>query len=224
MQFFFIVLIICFVIFLFSLYSFSHDDFILLRKDISTEDVFNYAFIAGALSLLFARIFYVLSNPDPAFLNPLVFLIFPYFPGLSLLGGVAGGCLVLLILARKKAFPIGRILDFFSLSFLASMPVGFIGYMLLSNDRSYLLISQFFFFLLLFLVFVFVLIPRFRTDIKDGMLGLIFLIAISFNYLIKNFLNRSEVFGIENLVSVAILGISIAFIIKFFPKGRLFPK
>lgn len=224
MQFFFIVIIICFVIFLFSLYSFSHDDFILLRKDISTEDVFNYAFIAGVLSLIFARIFYVLTHPDPAFLNPLVFLIFPYFPGLSLLGGVLGGCFVLLLLARRKNFPIGRILDFFSLSFLASMPAGFIGYILLSNDRSYLLISQFFSFLLLFLVFIFILLPRFRTGMKDGMLGFIFLIAISLNYIVKNLVLGAELIGIENLVSFITFGISIAFIIKLFLKDIIYRK
>src|SRR3989344_3329999 len=220
MQFFFIVLIICFIIFLFSLYTFSHDDFILLRRDISTDDVFNWAFIGGASSLLFARIFYVLTHPDPAFLNPLVFLIFPYFPGLSLLGGVVGGLLVLLFLARKKGFPIGRILDFFSLSFLASMPVGFMGYMFLSNDKSYLMFSQFFSYLLLFLVFVFILIPKFKTGRKDGVLGLIFLAAISINYIVKNFVLRSQITSVENIVSTVLFAFSVFILLRVIIRER----
>jgi prolipoprotein diacylglyceryltransferase len=221
MQFFFIVLIITFIIFLFSLYTFSHDDFILLRKDISTEDVFNYAFISGVFSLLSARIFYILVHPDPAFLNPLAFLIFPYFPGLSLLGGIVGGGAVIVFLARRKGFPVGRILDFFSLSFLASMPVGFLGYMLLSKDRSYLLISQFFFFLLLFFVFVFILIPKFKTGKKDGILGLIFLVTISLNYLVKNFILKSEITSIENVVSLAILAPSLFMLLRIILRERI---
>lgn len=224
MQFFFIVIIICFIIFLFSLYSYSHDDFILLRKDVSTENVFNYAFFGGVISLIFARIFYVLSNPDPAFLNPLVFLIFPYFPGLSFLGAVFGGCLFFLILLRRKKIPVARVLDFFSLSFLASMPVGFIGYSILSGDRSYFLISQFFFYLLLSLVFVFIFIPRFKTDRKDGVLGLIFLISVSLNYLIKNFLYKIELTSLENLTSLAILLVSAILLSRLILKNRFSAK
>lgn len=224
MQFFFIVLIITFIIFLFSLYTFSHDDFILLRRNISTDDVFNYAFIASVFSLLFARVFYAIIHPDPAFLNPLVFLIFPYFPGLSLMGGIVGGGAVLLLLARRKGFPIGRILDFFSLSFLASMPVGFIGYMLLSKDRSYLMFSQFFFFLLLFLVFVFIFIPKFKTGRNDGVLGLIFLAAISLNYIVKNFILKSEIIGVENLASSAILISSLLLLLRVILRERMVQK
>lgn len=220
MQFFFIVLIISFIIFLFSLYALAHDDFILLRRNISTEDVFNYAFISSVSTLLFARIFYVLVHPDPAFLNPLVFLIFPYFPGLSLLGGVVGGLLPFLFLARRHLFPIGRVLDFFSLSFLSSMPVGFIGYMLLSKDRSPIILSQFFFFLLLLLVIFFILIPKFKTGKKDGIFGLIFLIAVSLNYIVKNIILTKQILGIESIVSASILIFSLTLLSKLFLKEK----
>lgn len=121
-MFFFIPnLVISFFIFLFGLYQWAKDDFILLRKNISLDQIFNYAFTNVWVMLLFARIFYVFFNPSLRYINPLVFLIFIYFPGLSLTGSVIGALIFLFFISRKKNVPRGRIYDIFSLAFLPAL-------------------------------------------------------------------------------------------------------
>jgi len=63
-------------IFLFTLYCFVRDDYILFRKNISIERIFNIAFLLFGAFLVSARFFYVVFNFSPKFLNPLVFLVF----------------------------------------------------------------------------------------------------------------------------------------------------
>jgi len=104
MQFFIIVLIIDFVLFLFRLYHVANDDYVLIKKNKTLEDVFNVAFITALIALLISRFFHVFLNPQPVFLNPLGFLLFPYFPGLSLTGGVIGGSIFLLFYLRQNNF------------------------------------------------------------------------------------------------------------------------
>ena len=90
MGFFILVLLVCLLLFLGSLYFLASDDLVLLRKDTSLERVFDMALVMTFSSLLSARILYVVLNPGPGFLNPLVFFLFPYFPGLSLTGALIG--------------------------------------------------------------------------------------------------------------------------------------
>ena len=90
MHFFIIVLIIGFVVFLFTLFFLSHEDFVFMRSNLPLDRVFNLAFVAGLLAFIFSRILYVFDNPSPALLSPLGFIVFPYFPGLSVVGGVVG--------------------------------------------------------------------------------------------------------------------------------------
>src|SRR3989344_6058385 len=96
-----LVILLCFFIFLFALFVLTRDDFVLIRKDVTLDVVFNISFVAFAVSLTSSRILYVILNPSSDFLNPLVFLLFPYFPGLSLLGAVAGRVLFLVIICKQ---------------------------------------------------------------------------------------------------------------------------
>ena len=133
MEFFIFILLICLLIFLGSLYLLANDDFVLLRHDVSMERVFDMGLVMSILSLLGARILYVVLNPSASFLNPLVFIMFPYFPGLSLTGALVGALFAFFLFYAKDAkAPRGRLLDFFSISFLATLPPGFLGFLLLS--------------------------------------------------------------------------------------------
>src|SRR5258708_5548518 len=121
MQIFLLIQIICLFIFLFCTYVLARDDFMLMRKNISLEHIFNIAFVGLFTSIIFARAFYIFLNPAKRFINPLVVVLFPYFPGLSLTGGIIGEILYFIYLSRKKKIPAGRLLDIFSLSFLLSL-------------------------------------------------------------------------------------------------------
>lgn len=225
MSFFFVVIIICFVLFLFRLYHVANDDVVLAKKNISLEQVFNAAFVCGLASLLFARIFYVILNPDPVFLNPLGFIVFPYFPGLSLMGGVVGGIFALFLYARSKKFPIGRVFDFFTVSFTFILPIGLMGYFLLSGDFSTGGAVKLALFTIIDLAANLYLYPKASSlEIKDGSTSILFLIFFSLTMLLTNAIDNQGIYNFihhkENLVYLAFLVIGVGLFIKQEIAGR----
>lgn len=198
MTFFFLVLIICFALFLFRLYFVAKDDLVLAKKNITLQNVFDSAFVTGIFSLFFARLFYVIFNPDPVFLNPLVFLIFPYFPGLSLLGGVLGGVLTLFLFARYFKFPIGRVFDFFTVSLTFVLPIGLIGFFILSGEYSVGGLVKLIMFTVIGLFANLYFYPKARSlEIKDGSISILFLIFLSLTMLLTASIDYS---GINNFI------------------------
>lgn len=226
MQFFFIVLIICLVLFLFKLYHIANDDFILAKKNILLEEVFNSAFICGVTALLFARIFYVMFHPNPVFLNPLGFLLFPYFPGLSLTGGVVGGILSLLIYSKIKKFPTERVFDFFSAAFIFVLPEGLIGYILLSQEITIGNIAKLVLFTTIFLTSSIYLYPKANAlEIKDGTLSMLFLIFFSLISLLGSAIDHPGINYFithkENFILLFILSFSLVLLVKQELIGRI---
>jgi len=226
MSFFFVILIICLVLFLFRLYHVANDDYVLVKKNISLDEVFNCAFICGFISLLFARIFYVILNPDPVFFSPLGFLIFPYFPGLSLLGGLLGGTLGLFIYCRMKKFPIGRVFDFFTVSLTFIMPFGLIGYFLLSQEFSVGGTVKLVLFAVMALAANLYLYPKANSlEIKDGGISVLFLIFFSLIMLLTSAIDNPGISNFvdqkENLIYLAMMAIGIILIIKQEISGRI---
>lgn len=217
MHFFIIVLIFCFFVFLFSLYFFAHDDLTLFKKDVSMEKLFNIAFITSFVSLFASRLLYVLENPSSRFFNPLVFFLFPYFPGLSLTGAVVGGGIFLFSILKLRKMPTGRIFDFFSLSALASLPLGFVGYFLLSGTNFisaksiFTLVS----YILIFALFALFLLPRLlKGKFKDGSLALLFLFSFSVISLLSKFFNKKFSFGAEEAVIILLMVVSLSILVK----------
>lgn len=176
-----IIILLCFFLFLFTLYVLSREDFVFLRKNISVEEIFDVAFITAVVSLFFSRLFFVLIQFDMSYLNPLIFFLIPYFPGLSLLGGILGCVVSVLIITKHKKYPRGRFLDFFSIALLSVLPLGYTGFLLVSPRESLIFsILPIFYYSLLFLFYWKILLPRFlQGQIKDGMLGLLFLMNYS---------------------------------------------
>ncbi len=220
MQFVIVVFFICFFIFLFSLYLVSRDDFVLLRKDVSLEKIFNLAFSVSLLTLFLSRFFYGIFYSKSILANPFVFLLVPYYPGLSLTGAVVGGALVLVLLLWVKDMPIGRILDFFSISFLSSLPIGILGYYLLLLGREALdpkPIALFVTYVLLLGVFVKIILPYLLANkLKDGTLGLLFLVSFSAISLIGNKVTKIKniTFTLEDLVLALVLLVCLGFIVR----------
>ncbi|MBI2195568.1 MAG: hypothetical protein HYU48_00810 [Candidatus Levybacteria bacterium] len=224
MQFFIIVLLACFFIFLFCLYSVSHDDFLLIRRGIPEDSVFNIAFLLAFVSLFFSRLFWAIFHPTSNFFNPLYFLLFPYFPGLSLLGGIAGGGLFLYAIFKVKKMPAGRLLDLFTLSLIASMPVGVVGYFFMAgyNFLSLSVIVTLVSYVFLFLIFAFFLFPRFtKGRIEEGSMATLFLIAFSAVSVLGRVVSGNFAFGPENIILILLFLVSFAFYIQ---RGKLISK
>lgn len=212
MNFFILVLIFCLFVFLYFLYFLSHDDFVMLRNDISMEKIFNLAFLFSFVSLFFSRVFYVLFNPSPLFSNLLGFLLFPYFPGLSLAGALIGGFIFLAFFLKAKNFPFGRFLDFFSMSFLVASPFGLVGYFLLTVSKYSLEhLSSILLLTILVIVFGRFILPRTLSGkLKDGSLSYVFLVTFpGIFFLISMILNKGFILSKENIAILTIALFSI---------------
>ncbi len=233
MNFFIVFLFLGFFTALFSIYYLSRDDLILLRKDVSMEQVFNLAFVVFFGGLFFARLFYGLLYSTKIFINPLNFFLFPYFPGLLLTGGIAGGVLWLFFILKSKNLPIGRIFDIFSISILSCLSLGYIGFFWLSRQNLLSGIPIFLIIIYIILFYVFIkYIHQYllKGILKDGSGGLLFLISFSAVSLIVNIFDkiRSNPFlgKPENPILFVILIVSIVAFIKQeklikFPQRRL---
>lgn len=206
-----------FIVFLFCLFVLSKDDFLFLKKNITIERVFNTAFISGLVGLFSARIFYVVFNFAPGFLNPFVFLLFPYFPGLSIIGAVIGIALTIFAFSMGGKMPVFHVLDFFSIAFLCSTSFGFVLsgiWAVIEKDPQLVLklipplayITTFIFFVRFFLHWA-------RTgELKEGSISLLFFLFFSFFQFTYNF--AKSTLGVENYLLIPIFLISLVFFIK----------
>lgn len=207
MNFLFVVLLICFFIFLYVLYYYAKDDFIIVRKGIAIEKIFNLAFLTGIAALFFARLFYLFFNPSLELIKPLIFLAFPYVPGLSLFGAIIGGLIFLYAYTTYQKLPVGKISDLFTISFLTVLPLGYLinALMLLGKTDPFynlLIISSF----IIFILFIRIIYPfSGKGEIKDGSISLMFVSVFSFIYfIIKLFLNI-KTFSFLELENIVIL-------------------
>lgn len=214
-----LVLLFCFLIFLYIVYYLAKDDFVLVRKDIPLTKVFNTAFLGGIIALLFARLIFVTSYPTPTLLNPLGFFAFYYYQGLSLVGAIAGVEVFTYLFCQYKRIPAGKIFDIFCLALIGVLPVGIIGNFLLHFGKPDI-------FTIIFFVCSLILLPVFgkfiypfsvRGEIKDGSLGFIFVSVFSFLYfLTKLFLNLSNFSFLnpENILLLVLLFSSLILLLN----------
>lgn len=147
------------------------------------------------------------------------FLVFPYFPGLSLIGGIIGGILTLILYARFKKFPASRVFDFYAMALVYVLPLGWLLYIIFSSNFSTGALVRLVFYILLFIGFNFLLYPKSsRFELKDGSKGLIFLILFSLISLFTVAINNPgiEAFkgGKENIMNLIVLVLSLVIFIK----------
>lgn len=229
MNFLILILLVCFFIFLYIIYLLSHDDFIILRRDVSMEKVFNAAFLFAIFGIFVSRLVYVIFHPNPVFHSLLGFILFPYFPGLSLIGGLIGGFGFSYLYFKSRNLPVGRLMDFFSMAFLTSYPVGLLGTMILSGRiRFWFLLLPIVLSAIILAVFVkFVLPLTLGGKLKDGVLSLIFFSSFCFVYILTNFFVSSLRldFNTENIISFIIFAMSLIVLAKEEKLlGKYFPK
>lgn len=210
-----ILLIICFLIFLYNIYFVSHDDFVINRKDIQIQKIFNIAFLTSFVALFFSRLLFVIFNPSVLYFNILSFIAFPYLPGLSLIGGLTSGLIFLGFYTRKNKLPIGKFLDLFTVSFIAVLPIAFLLFFLISLGKTEIIFNTLFiasfFIALIFIKIVYKLAQK--GDIKDGSFTMIFLSIFSLIYfLIKLFVNLKS-FSFLNLENIFLFFVIFASLI-----------
>ncbi|HYM65085.1 MAG TPA: prolipoprotein diacylglyceryl transferase family protein [Candidatus Sulfotelmatobacter sp.] len=207
MNFIFFVILFCFFIFLYVLYYFAKDDFVIIRKDISLERVFNLAFLTGIIGLLSSRVGFAIFSNNLNYLNPVVFLAFPYFPGFSLTGGIIGMSLFTYFYSSFRKMPVGRIIDLFTMSFITVLPFSFIVIFIISLGKTPIFFNIFFLLsLIIYILFAKIIYPyASRGEIKDGSLGLVFLSIFSFLYFIVKLFLDIKNFSFLETENIALL-------------------
>lgn len=186
-----ILIVICFLTALFTLFAIANDDFVLLRRHVTITKVFDISFLTLCLGFFSARLFFVVFNFSPGFLNPLVFFLFPYFPGLSLPGGIIGGVMFLALYALASKLPMARIFDVFSLSLFSSLPMGVIMQLLISRKFFALLIFGGVF-VISILLFVVILRLFHKGSLKDGSISFLSLFSFSIVAFLIGFAEKKE--------------------------------
>ncbi len=212
-----IFLLLGFFIFLFSLFALSREDFLLLRKNISLDELFSFTFLIFLISLFCSRLTFVVENFKLNYLHPLIFFIFPYFPGLSLSGGIISGVLFFYFVLKRKKYPIERIFDIFSISFIIAFSIQLLLLFLVN------LIFRHFTFLIFSFIFLLILIPIFiwifeNNKLKDGSVGYLAIgssiLAFMIGYFIQNIKLSIINSKIEIILSLLIFIFSIGGFIK----------
>lgn len=221
----FLLLFLPFLVFLFTLYKITKDDYVFIRKNISVEQVFDIAFLTTLIILFFSRFFYFLLHPvgDNYYIT---YFSFIQKGGFSLVGAVVAGAATLYLIAKYKKIPLGRLFDFFSLSFLIALPFGFLSqsiflkhinlYISLLNIISYAIVG------ILFLKFIY---PKIlNRSLKEGYITVLLLIFFSvmslLNSLIATFKNFDFV-SIDKICLYILFLVSIVLLIKL-ERKRLF--
>lgn len=177
------------LLFLYSLYKLVKDDYVFIRKGVTQEQAFDIAFISLWISLFFSRLFdmFFAFQPDKN-----IFLQFFSLPngGFSVVGAIIGGIIALYIISKYKKLPLGRISDFFTLSILCALPLGYLGAALFVNRESllYTFLNAVLFCLLLIFFFQFLKPKLMSRTLKEGVISILFLIFFSVITLLSNLL------------------------------------
>jgi prolipoprotein diacylglyceryltransferase len=159
------------------------------------------------VALFSARFVFALSYPTSMLLNPLGFLAFYYYAGLSLIGAIIGAEIFIYVYCKYKKMPAGKIFDLFTLSFIGVLPVGLIANFIIHFGKVGIFDNILFAASLVLLIIFGKLIYPFSTkgEIKDGTLGFIFVAIFSALYfLAKLFLNLKD-FSFVNPENILLL-------------------
>lgn len=201
------ILIISFIVFLYCVFVLAKDDFLLLRKNVTLEQLFNASFLSFFAGLFTARIVFVLEHLKPDYLNPLVFFLFPYFPGLSVTGGIFGGTFLLWVYARRKKIPFTRVLDIFALSFFFSWTVGrifeFILSWILTKTPHLLMLGGIAASFIIFLVFCLLFVTGKLKDGNTGYIGFaVFAVVDFFSRMLMRGPKSFALYSIEDILLI----------------------
>lgn len=222
------VIIISFItllVFLYSFYTSAKDDHYFIRKSITLEQLFNILLIGIFWSVLLGRLGYVFFHPNNKFLNPLVFFLVPYFPGISVAVGVISFFVAIIYLAKRRKIQPARLLDYISYAGLIALPCGLFANFLFQGMRDladgvYIPLT----YLLFFILYRKILFPRFiRGSLREGSLSALFLIIFSLLSVTRDVIllyQKDVLLRTEDFFSMGIFFIASFFLIRFETKKQ----
>jgi len=171
-----------FLVTLFTLFSLSKNDFVLLRRGVTLRHVFDVIFVSFIPAFFFSRLFFILKTFSFSIFNPIQFLHIFLYPGLSMMGFFFGMLIyVIYFFSKKKAFL--RTFDLYCVSLFPPF-LAYLIFAIFEYEHDIERIAHIFFSLLVFLL----LIRSYRHfSIKDGNGGIIAMLFISSSLTISSF-------------------------------------
>lgn len=214
---------LCSFVMLFVIHSLAIDDFVLLRKHVTMANLFDLAFITFIIGLFSARLIYIIFHFSPGFLNPLVFFIFPYFPGLFLGGGLIGSIIFLFFYTSFLKLPKERIFDIFSISFFSTLPIGLLLFAIHGKKTLTTVFSEVILIIISF-IFLFFIVRFFQKgSMKDGSISLLSLCIFSFtSFIAQFFLQKEKVFYFLSIDQIILFCLFIFSFLVFIKQEYLF--
>jgi len=192
-----------FLVFIYSLYKLVKDDYVFIRKNISSEQVFDVAFTTTWIGLFSSRILSIILNHK---FDENIFLSFFSLSinDFSLVGLVLGGLGGLYLIAKQKKYPTNNLTDFFASAFSLSLSVGFFSfafflkeYELLFNFLNGIIYAFFSYYLL-------------RYVKRKLIVFMLFFSSISLvNLLLMQFIKRAGFITSENIIFLLLIIISL---------------
>lgn len=195
--------ILTFIICLFILFEFAKNDFVLLRRNISLIQMFDYTFITALVGFLSARLFFIVDTHNFLYLSPINFLHVFKLPGLSVLGFFLGSALMLFILLKNRKV-LQRVYDIFLISFF---PLFLLSLFFMPVSRVYFYIPIIIG-IVSFISFVLLILSIRNYTLKDGSVALIIMSLVSFTHILLPYFSQ-RVALIQGLSSIQLLSIGI---------------
>lgn len=194
MIFFFSCLILALSISLFILHVMTREDYALMRRNISMEQLYNIIFIVFISGFLSARLVFILFNFQTFYLNPVVFFALFYFPGLSLFGAICGIYIALAVICYRKNYPWKKFFDMFSIAFISGLPLAALGTSALHSTAYFfpIITSVIFYGLMGIVAFTIFYKRMLRNSMSDGVTTSILLVSISLAYCLSLFLRTKS--------------------------------
>lgn len=211
-----IIGIICFIIFIFTIYLLCKDDYVLIRKNISMEQIFDFAFLGTLMGLVLAGLFSFLleSIKMPAFLS------YNSGPAYSLTVFFITGFVSFYIIGKNKKYPLGRIFDYISISYLSALPIWYLlNIVFLKTPVVYIFLGLGIFYTMTGFLFWKYLLPGInKNKLREGTVSSFFMTLFSsaslLSAVILRITEKKYILSVEDLLLLFILIAGIIIIIR----------
>ncbi len=198
-----VLFIICLILSLFILYMLVRHDFVLARKSLLLQEIFDTTFFAYLSFLVFGRISYILGEEKFGYFQFIKFFHLIRFPGVLFIGGIAGFGLIIYFIFRKKKI-LARIFDIYS---IALYPI-FLFALLTSSQTGYFIYFNIMIFLLSAIFLGLGIYSYKNYTLKDGTVAYLFVCLVSIFTIVSEFTQSSRpIFTFFTIPQVFAIGI-----------------